>query len=285
MELQKIKLENIRSYLNEEINFIQGSTLLAGDVGSGKSTILLAIDFALFGITKGVLSGSSLLRNGKNNGSVELHFKVDHKNIIIKRNLKRILNAVSQDTGYIIINEKKEELSPVELKQTILDLLNYPKELLTKSKSLIYRYTIYTPQEEMKRILTEDKEIRLDTLRRVFNIDKYKTVKENSKIFTAKIKEKTKEFEGMISDLEHIKKDKNEKEKDLINIQSKINKLLPDLNNIKKEILDKENQIKNVEKNISELNNLKRKLDVNKANLSNKSEQLKELVLPKMVSL
>lgn len=64
MILRKIKLENIRSYENSEIEFPEDLVLLSGNVGSGKSSILLAIDFALFGIRRGELSGGALLRKG-----------------------------------------------------------------------------------------------------------------------------------------------------------------------------------------------------------------------------
>ena len=126
----------------------------------------------------------------------------------------------------------------------------------------------------MKHILTEDKDLRLDTLRRVFNIDKYKKVKENSKIFITKIKEKIKEFEGITSDLEDLKKDEREKEKGFNVVEDNISKLLPDLNSIKKEISVKDNKIKELEKNISELNSLKRKHDINRTNTDNRLEQL-----------
>ena len=56
MIINKIKLENIRSYLNQEIELPEGSVLLSGDIGSGKSTILLATEFALFGLEKGKFS-------------------------------------------------------------------------------------------------------------------------------------------------------------------------------------------------------------------------------------
>ena len=74
-----IKLKNIRSYIDEEIDFDKGITLLSGDIGSGKSSILLAIDFALFGLRKGYLSGNALLRNGENRGSVELTFEIESR--------------------------------------------------------------------------------------------------------------------------------------------------------------------------------------------------------------
>ena len=49
MILKSLRLENIRSYLQQTIVFPQGRVLLAGDIGSGKSTILHAIEFAFFG--------------------------------------------------------------------------------------------------------------------------------------------------------------------------------------------------------------------------------------------
>jgi len=53
MKLNKIKINNIRSYETQEIVFPEGSTLLSGDIGSGKTSILLAIEFALFGLQPG----------------------------------------------------------------------------------------------------------------------------------------------------------------------------------------------------------------------------------------
>ena len=63
MIIKKISLCNIRSYRNPPtIELTTGVTLFEGDVGSGKSTILSAIEFALFGL--GEFDGSYLLRHG-----------------------------------------------------------------------------------------------------------------------------------------------------------------------------------------------------------------------------
>ena len=121
MIIKKIKLNNIRSYTNEELSFDKGITLLSGNIGSGKSTILLAIDFALFGLRKGYLSGSALLRNGEQTGSVELTFEIDSKEITITRNLKRTQNSIAQDYGFLKINnENEKEYAAIELKKFIL---------------------------------------------------------------------------------------------------------------------------------------------------------------------
>ena len=116
MILKSVRLNNIRSYVNQEINFPTGSTLLAGDIGSGKSSVLVAIEFALFGLKKGDLSPDSLLRHGKREGSVELNFQIGDKDVRIKRKLKRGKNDIKQEEGYIIINHRKKEATAEELK-------------------------------------------------------------------------------------------------------------------------------------------------------------------------
>ena len=136
MIIKRIKLHNIRSYEDCEIEFPEGSVLLSGDIGAGKSSILLALEFTLFGL-KTELPSNALLRKGKKEGYVELKLNIDDKDIIIKRTLKNNEKRISQGSGYIIIDNKKEELSTEELKNRILKLLGYPEELQKKKKSLI----------------------------------------------------------------------------------------------------------------------------------------------------
>ena len=133
------------------------------------------------------------------------------------RGLKRA-SSVTQDTGYIEIGSQKKYLGATELKQHVLDLLSYPKELLTKSKSIIFRYTIYTPQEEMKSILLGEQEHRFDVLRKVFGIDKYKRILDNAAIVTSKMREKKKIFQAQLDELKHVEQEYQDKlkEKDIL---------------------------------------------------------------------
>ncbi|MBR9691271.1 SMC family ATPase, partial [Candidatus Woesearchaeota archaeon] len=254
MLLKSVKLENIRSYLNQQIEFPEGSTLLSGDIGSGKSTILLAVEFALFGTRGKKLSGNALLRNGKNEGSVELKFSINEKDIIVKRVLKRKKERVEQDSGYIIIDDVKKPATAVELKTMILDLIGYPKELVGKTKDLVYRYTVYTPQEEMKEILMEDEELRKDTLRKVFGIDKYKRIENNCVIVVREIKGRRKELLGKISDLEEKRQQKANAEKEIEGFDKEINGLIPKLELAKEEVDVNRKLLAEVEVNIQEYN-------------------------------
>ena len=273
MIIKYAKLHNIRSYINQEVKFPTGTTLFSGDIGSGKSTILLSIEFALFGIKRGDLSGEALLRNGKNLGIIELCFEIDGKEIIISRKLKRGKNGISQDSGWIEIDGKRKEASPVELKAEVLQLLGYPDELLTKGKDILFRYTVYTPQEEMKQILLESKEARLDTLRRVFQIDRYKRIRDNSFIFIKELKERKKELEGRIADIDDKKKRLSDEKETLEKQKEKIVKIEPLLKDAQRKIDRRKEGISALENEIKKLNDYRKELKVKEVDLINKLDQ------------
>ncbi len=276
MILKSIKLENIRSYLNQQIDFPTGSVLLSGDIGCGKSTILLSIEFALFGVKRKELSGTALLRHGKKQGSVELKFGIGKKEIIVKRVLKRSKDDVKQEAGYVVIDGVKKSGTHIELRTDILNILGYPKDLVTKSKDLVYRYTVYTPQEDMKQIVYEDKDLRLDTLRKVFNIDKYKKIRENSQIFTRELKERRKNFEGRIMDLDDKKKSLVDRNNEIINIDKDLIEIMPKVDDIKKVVKNMKEQISKKEKDINEYNKTKKEIELEELKLKNNLEKRKQ---------
>src|SRR3989344_1577071 len=280
MIIKKIKVSNIRSYLSQEINLPEGSVLLAGDIGSGKSSLLLAIEFALFGLQKGELSGASLLRNGKDEGSVELNLNINNKDYLIHRSLKRTKTGINQDECYLYTDGIKNQLTPIELRQLVLNLLNYPKENITK-KPVIYRYTVYTPQEQMKQILFDDDETRINTIRKIFNLDKYGKIKSNSKIITEKLKAEISEFKGNITNKENeikllnkLKRENDILKTELKNILSKKEYNLKKLSELEskiktipeyspKEKEEKENSLRLMEKELKEITKNLNELNVN----------------------
>ncbi len=201
MRIKSLKLQNIRSYVEETISFSEGSQLLAGDIGAGKSTVLLAIEYALFGTKRGELETTSLLRNGSHAGRIELTFDLHGKEIVVNRTLKRTSQSVKQEAGHLLVNNSRIDATPVELRARIIELLGYPKEAQAVAKDLIYRYTVFTPQENMRQIIYDDKEVRLNTLRKVFNIDKYKKIKENAQFIAKEYRAQKRALEETITDI------------------------------------------------------------------------------------
>lgn len=202
MIFKSLIMENIRSYERERIEFPMGTSLFEGDIGSGKSTILMAIEFALFGL--GNQKGDSLLRKGLKKGSVLLEFSVDDNNYQIKRSLIRNEknNSIRQGKSILGFNGKKIHLSPSEIKEKILDILNFKEPANPSAQSVIFRYAVYTPQEEMKFILSQKPDLRLQTLRKAFGIEDYKTAALNATLISRSLKDKISYLSGQIADLD-----------------------------------------------------------------------------------
>ena len=206
MILNSLVLENIRSYSHEEVEFPRGITLFEGDIGSGKSSILMAIEFALFGL--GSQKAESLLAKKADDGYATLEFTVDDQKYEIKRALKRKSTGVSQDAKncHIKTNDEKEPLAPSELKQRILQILKFNEPGDARSESRIFRYAVFTPQEEMKKVLGDAK-ARLETIRRAFRIEDYAIAATNAKDIAASIKLQMKYLEGRFSDTAQLKEE------------------------------------------------------------------------------
>jgi len=275
MLLKKLNIENIRSYEKQEITFPKGSTLLSGDIGAGKTTILLAIEFALFGLQPSQ-KGGSLLKNNEENAKVILEFEIEGKNIIIERTLKKTKKSISQDSASIIIEDEKFEGSITEIKSKILKLLNYPSEFAKKT-NLLYKFTVYTPQEEMKQIILEPKEIRLNTLRHVFGIDKYKRIEENISIFNSKIREKIRINEGILYDLKDNMEKLNEKQENLVNLKKEQEKVMTDYEESIKLKKQKEELVGEVQEKINEKKSLENEKSKSEVLVSEKKQQIKTL--------
>ena len=271
MKLKKITLNNIRSYENQEIEFPEGSVLLSGDIGSGKTSVLLGIEFALFGLQPGQ-RGTSLLRNGKNEGGVVMEFEIDSSRIIIERTLKRG-KTVSQDYCSIIVDGEKQEPSVSELKDKVLELLSYPREF-SKKQNILYKFTVYTPQEEMKQIILQDPDTRVNTLRHIFGIDKYKKVLENTSILASKLREEKRVKEGITLNLEQDKSNILLKENELETKSHNLSSVEKELF-LKTEIREKiQEEKEEVYKKIEEKNKFQQETEKTKIMLFNKNESI-----------
>ena len=200
MILGHVVLDNVRSHKHTEIVFERGTTLLSGHVGSGKSSVLMGVEFALFGL--GPQKAEALLAKGAREGYVELRFSVDGTDYEIRRALRR---QVQSDAGasaqqdpkgsYLVEDGRKIPLSTLEMKQRILNILRFNEPVGPNSVSRIFRYAVFTPQEEMKVVLSDSKN-RLETVRRAFGVDDYKTAADNAKAVAVEIKRRASELAG-----------------------------------------------------------------------------------------
>ena len=252
MIIKKIEITNIRSYKEKTtIELPMGRILFQGDIGSGKSTILSAIEFALFGL--GDIDANHLLRIGESKGSVLLEFESGGKSYNVFRSLLRRGNKIFQEEGYLYEDGVKNSYSVGELKSKILSIIGINERTQTKTTSTIYRFAIYTPQEMMKNVLTSNNERRVEILRRAFGIEEYSIAKKNAEKFSSWIRTVTRIKKSMTNDLSNYSKE-------LENIQSITESLKDEIDYIKDSIVSKNDELQSILKNMLETRQKKEKI-------------------------
>jgi len=173
MKIKAVHLENIRSHKKSVINFTDGFNCLVGGLGTGKSSVLYAIDFALFGEPLG-RSYDYLLREGEDRARVILQFTVNGKEYAIIRALKRIGNRISQDMDQLRFFENGElvaELKSDAVLEQLFSSLGIDKN--------IFRRLIWIRQEHLKDVLNMTPGERQKTIDELFNLSDYENAWSN----------------------------------------------------------------------------------------------------------
>ena len=189
MILKSLTLENFRSYgPSTKIDFEHGITLFEGDIGSGKSSILYAIEFALFGL--GDIEARYALRSSAASSKVELDFEVEGQEYKVVRTIERKKGAKTLVTNGWLSERggKLESYAATELRSKILKILNFKEKTSAKSSSRIFRFAVFTPQELMREVLSQKPDERIDTLRRAFGIEDYSVASNNAEVVSRSLK-------------------------------------------------------------------------------------------------
>ncbi|MFZ8937945.1 MAG: AAA family ATPase, partial [Nitrosopumilaceae archaeon] len=270
MLLNSIIIENIRSYEHEEIEFPRGISLFEGDIGSGKSTVLMSIEFALFGL--GSQKPEALLAKKAERGFVVLDFSVDGERYEIQRTLIRKNAGVNQDpkNSWIKIDGEKEPLSPSELKQRVLQILKFNEPADPKAESRIFRYAIFTPQEAMKEVLSDSKR-RLETIRKAFGIEDYSIAASNAKELLNEIKIRSSALQERFSNISELESEISESQKTIADVKKEV----VIQSEKKSKLEEKEESIVSEIKKLQEKNSEKIKIESKKENLEEKIDSAK----------
>lgn len=274
MLLKSLELENTRSYSDEciPINFPMGTTLFEGDIGSGKSTILYAIEFALFGL--GSFKGTYLLRNGARKGSVTLKFEQEGQEYEVYRSLVKKGKSVQQGECYFNGPSGKQILSPSELKERVLQILKFNEPENPRAQSIIYRYAIFTPQEEMKEVILKNPDDRLQTLRRAFRIEDYKVAVQNALIVVRQLSKKVTFLDGATKDIDIKRKRLRDKLGEIESLGQQVKPLVAKETELVKTKASNEAEIKALQDKKEKLETAKKTKPFLERQITDKTEQI-----------
>lgn len=167
MKLESLELENIRSHAKTTVHFVDGFNCLVGGLGQGKSTVLYAFDFVLFGDPIG-RSYDYLLRESADHGKVTAVFVHNGRTYKIQRGLHRRGNGISQN-----IDQLKLYRNGKPLAHTNNDAVAEEMTSITGLDKNIFREVIWVRQEHLKELLDITPRQRQTKLDKLFGLSDY----------------------------------------------------------------------------------------------------------------
>jgi DNA repair protein SbcC/Rad50 len=184
VQLRRVELTNIRSYATARLELGPGTTLLVGDVGAGKTSLLYAIEMALFGVAE--IEAAYLVRHGARRAEVSVRFEDAEHSYEIARAFRRVLRrgreAFEPERISFLEDGRTTSYSATEIRRKVIELLGFPDNPSPQARSDLWRWAIYVPQEQMRAILAAKPEERLETVRKALGVERYRLAADNAEI-------------------------------------------------------------------------------------------------------
>ncbi len=244
MILEKLRLKNFLIHKDSEIEFSEnGITAFIGDNGAGKSSIVEAIAFALFGTRKDKKRNlADYVRWGTRQAQVELYFKLGDKRYKIQRTIE-ITGKRATSTAQVLVEKKGKFILDIQK--------NIDKEItrLTKLTYRVFSRSSLVKQGEIEGLIDLSSRERAKVFEDLLDLSMYQIL---SEIYGKKRRELEIEKEtlsGSLSDLNQITEE-------LKALQEESSKIVTQLASIKKQKEKLENHINKIEKQLEEKNQL-----------------------------
>jgi exonuclease SbcC len=180
MKILSLRMENVRSHKESFIEFSDKITVVWGKTGSGKSTILMAIYYALFGSSD--LSNAEIMRRGAKKMVIELKILQSGNEYEIVRGLKRVNDSIIIDSDNLKVLKNGVQLNALnranDINSLVYEMLGFGKD---SKASQMFQVLSYTKQDNIRNLIEMRKEERQEFIDRILQLSKYKDVFEKLK--------------------------------------------------------------------------------------------------------
>ncbi len=274
MKIEIVQLENIRSHIKTTVPFTSGFNCLVGGVGRGKSSVLYAVDFALFGDAIGSRSFEYLIRENADWCKVTVVFTQNGNTYKITRGLRRKGKSITQDIEQLKLYEDDRLLASMKN-----DAISEQFEAITGLDKELYREIIWFRQEHLKELLDaspRDRQKRLDEL---FGLSDYEIAWSNIAQYQRDYETEKKIFEKDpdVNGLEKLSGEYNRCTEEFTLIEMELENSTQKMAIAKKNLDEANIKLKQLEEKKLAVEELKRKESRFNANIQNMTTTLSSL--------
>ena len=257
-----IELGDFLAHSNTKLQFENGVTVFVGDNGAGKSSIIDAITFALFG-QHTRKSNKGLIKRGSNQGFSKIGFSINGKQYEAVRKIdsKGALAATFSE----IVGEDRIEIAAGERKQFGESMTQQVEQVIGLDFEKLKIASIVQQGELNAIINAKPKEFK-ELLNAIIGIDKLDVASESMKVVNKEFREQIKEkigfddthIEILLRDLEKYENEINESIPEKNKLESNQKEIEKTVDELRKEIeietpkVDKINQLESRKKELVE---------------------------------
>ena len=253
--IKSIELVDFLSHSDTKLEFKDGVTIFVGDNGAGKSSVIDAITYALFG-EHTRKNPKSLIRRGTNQGYAKIEFSIRDKQYEAFRKIKNISSNYLEAKFFETTDNNRIDIASGERKQYNESMKEEVEKIIGMDYKKLQIASI-VQQGELNAIIDSRAADRQELLNSIIGIDKLniasKYMLENIKKFREKIKTDlgyndddienlTRKFENYQQDIKETQPKKNQLELKQKQIQEKLTGLQNELE-IETPKIDKINQL------------------------------------------
>jgi exonuclease SbcC len=273
MKIEIVQLENIRSHVKSTVPFARGFNCLVGGVGTGKSSVLYAVDFALFGEPLG-RGFEYLLREGADSAKVTVQFSQNGRIYKLVRGIKRRGKGIGQDFEELKLFEDETVLASMKT-----DAIAEQFKAITGLDKELYREIMWVRQEHLKEMLDaapRDRQRRLDEL---FGLSDYEVAWSNIAAYKRDYETEKRVYEKDpdVVGLEKLSGEYNSVTEEFTVLEMELQDAVGKLVGAKRALDDANVKLKKLEEKKQQIEELKRKEAEVQANISSTADAVASL--------